>query len=63
MEELLVAVEKFIVNYSAEPPPLSHSSHQQFGLYKMGITAYRGIPCQSSDVDFKQLPFTHAAAW
>lgn len=62
LEELLVAVEKFIVNYSAEPPPLSLSSHQQFGLYKMCITAYICIPCQSNDVEFKQLPFTHAAA-
>lgn len=61
--ELLVAVEKFIVSYSAEPLPLSHRSCQQFGLYKMCIAAYICIPCQSNDVDFKQLPFTHAVAW
>lgn len=63
VEELLVAVEKYIVSYSTEPPPLSSSSCQQFGLYKMYMTAYICIPCQSNDVDFRQLPFTHAAAW
>lgn len=63
MTELLAAVEKFIVNYSAEPPPLSRSSCQQFGLYKMCRTACICIPCQSNDVHFKQLPFTRAAAW
>lgn len=54
MAELLVTVVKFIVNYSAEPPPLSRSSCQQFGLYKMWIIACICIPCQSNDRDFKQ---------
>ena len=45
VEELLIAFEKIIVNYSTEPSLLACSSYQQLVLCKMWITAYMCIPC------------------